>query len=126
MAIPSRQIGWGTEEKLLWQISKQLETLTKVVYNIPNNTTTTSTTSTTTTVAPSYSYTVNFAFTSGADACNSPITQMTVYSADATLVLNSYIYSNPDLTGGIADGYISIGGSWYQIFGNQIVDIGPC
>jgi len=34
MAIPSRQIGWGTEEKLLWQIAKQLETLTKVIYNI--------------------------------------------------------------------------------------------
>ena len=34
MAIPSRQIGWGTEENLLWQISKQLETLTKVIYNI--------------------------------------------------------------------------------------------
>ena len=48
MAIPSRQIGWGTEENLLWQISKQLENLTRVVYNIPNNTTTTSTTSTTT------------------------------------------------------------------------------
>ena len=44
MAIPSRQIGWGTEENLLWQISKQLEALTKVVYNIPNNTTTTTTT----------------------------------------------------------------------------------
>ena len=59
MAIPSRQIGWGTEENLLWQISKQLESLTKVVYNIPNNTTTTtsttsttSTTTSTTTAAP--------------------------------------------------------------------------
>jgi hypothetical protein len=50
MAIPSRQIGWGTEENLLWQISKQLEYLTRVIYNIPNNTTTT--TSTTTTAAP--------------------------------------------------------------------------
>jgi hypothetical protein len=50
MAIPSRQIGWGTEENLLWQISKQLESLTRVVYNIGGNTT--STTSTTTTVAP--------------------------------------------------------------------------
>jgi hypothetical protein len=50
MAIPSRQIGWGTEENLLWQISKQLEYLTRVVYNIGGNTT--STTSTTTTVAP--------------------------------------------------------------------------
>jgi hypothetical protein len=34
MAIPSRQIGWSTEENLLWQISKQLEYLTKVIYNI--------------------------------------------------------------------------------------------
>lgn len=34
MAIPSRQIGWGTEENLLWQISKQLEYLTKVVGNL--------------------------------------------------------------------------------------------
>lgn len=44
MAIPSRQIGWGTEEILLWEISKQLEYLTRVIYNIPNNTTTTTTT----------------------------------------------------------------------------------
>ena len=44
MAIPSRQIGWGTEENLLWQISKQLETLTKVTYNIGSRTTTTTTT----------------------------------------------------------------------------------
>jgi len=36
MAIPSRQIGWGTEENLLWQISKQLEYLTKVTYNAGN------------------------------------------------------------------------------------------
>lgn len=49
MSIPNRQIGWGTEENLLWQISKQLEYLTKVVYNIPNNTTSTSTSTTTTT-----------------------------------------------------------------------------
>jgi len=35
MAIPSRQIGWGTEENLLWQISKQMEALTGVTSNIP-------------------------------------------------------------------------------------------
>jgi len=34
MAIPSRQIGWGTEENLLWEISKQLESLTGVAYNV--------------------------------------------------------------------------------------------
>lgn len=52
MAIPSRQIGWGTEENLLWEISKQLEYLNGVAYraasiqvpsnnivvaNVPNN-----------------------------------------------------------------------------------------
>lgn len=46
MAIPSKQIGWGTEENLLWQISKQLENLIKVTYNIGT------TTSTTTTIPP--------------------------------------------------------------------------
>lgn len=41
MAIPSRQIGWGTEENLLWEISKQLEILTRVTYNLGTTTTTT-------------------------------------------------------------------------------------
>lgn len=45
MAIPSRQIGWGTTDNLLWQISKQLELLINVT--AAGNTTTT-----TTTVAP--------------------------------------------------------------------------
>jgi len=35
MGIPSKQIGWGAEENLLWQISKQLEYLTGVAGNIP-------------------------------------------------------------------------------------------
>jgi hypothetical protein len=33
MAIPSQQIGWSQRAKLLWNISKQLENLTKVMYN---------------------------------------------------------------------------------------------
>jgi hypothetical protein len=59
MAIPSRQIGWSTKSNLLWQISKQLEALSGIMYNRGNTTTTTTTTSTststtttTTTVAP--------------------------------------------------------------------------
>jgi len=58
MAIPSRQIGWSTKSNLLWQISKQLEYLTKVTANCCSTTTTTSTsstsstTTTTTTVIP--------------------------------------------------------------------------
>jgi hypothetical protein len=38
MAIPSKQIGWGTEENLLWQISKQLESLTGVASTITGGT----------------------------------------------------------------------------------------
>lgn len=30
MAIPSKQIGWGTESNLLWEISKQLEWINKI------------------------------------------------------------------------------------------------
>jgi hypothetical protein len=48
MAIPSRQIGWSTKSNLLWQISKQLEALSGIMYARGNPTTTT----TTTTVAP--------------------------------------------------------------------------
>jgi len=50
MAIPSRQIGWGTEDNLLWQISKQLERLTCVTAGGCGAITTT----TTTTILPSY------------------------------------------------------------------------
>ena len=31
MAIPSRQIGWGTTDNLLWEISKQIEGISCVV-----------------------------------------------------------------------------------------------
>jgi hypothetical protein len=33
MGIPNKQIGWSQESNLLWQISKQMETLTSVTYN---------------------------------------------------------------------------------------------
>jgi hypothetical protein len=54
MAIPSRQIGWGTKSNLLWQISKQLEYLNGVLGNkITTTTTTSSSTSTTTSTSTS-------------------------------------------------------------------------
>ena len=34
MAIPSQQIGWSQRAKLLWNIAKQLETLTQVASKI--------------------------------------------------------------------------------------------
>jgi hypothetical protein len=55
MAIPAKQIGWSQKSNLLWQISKQLEILTGVLYSSTSSTTTTtssSTTTTTTTVVP--------------------------------------------------------------------------
>lgn len=52
MAIPSRGIGWGTEDNLLWQISKQLERLTCVTAGGCGSITTTTTSSTT--AAPVY------------------------------------------------------------------------
>ena len=44
MAIANRQIGWSQESNLLWEISKQLDQLIKVIA--------TPTTTTTTTAAP--------------------------------------------------------------------------
>ena len=55
MAIPSRQIGWSTQSNLLWQISKRLELLIKVMG--ANNTPTT--TSTTTTQSLNWSFVPN-------------------------------------------------------------------
>ena len=43
MAIPSKQIGWGATENLLWNISKQLERLIQVT-GAGNPVTTTTTT----------------------------------------------------------------------------------
>lgn len=85
-----------------------------------------STTSTTTTAVPSYSYTGGFDFSSGDSACNNPITNITVYSADSSLVLGSFVYPEPDLTGGLADGYIAFDGNYYQVYGNEIIDIQSC
>jgi len=41
MAIPSRQVGWGTTDNLLWQISKQLEQLIGITASLTTTTTTT-------------------------------------------------------------------------------------
>jgi hypothetical protein len=69
MAIPSRQIGWGTEDNLLWQISKQLERLTCVTAGGCGAITTT----TTTTTLPVYRvYTALLTQSGGDDPRNVP------------------------------------------------------
>ena len=81
MAIPSRQIGWGTEENLLWQISKQLEYLTGVTYKSLSE------------LAPTYKvYTALLTQSGGdnpSDIMNSPLT------IGVTYTINNY---NPSYT----------------------------
>jgi hypothetical protein len=109
MAIPSRQIGWGTEENLLWQISKQLEYLTRVVYNINGNTTTTTTsstssttsttTSTTTTTFPGYyTYSLGSTSTETANCLTGPVSPSNYYSADSVLTIGTQLYTDTSLT----------------------------
>lgn len=121
MAIPSRQIGWGAEENILWEISKQLEALTGVVSKIGVISTTTTTTtiaftttSTSTTSGPiPYAYTVctgesidtNSACLSGfgfgsvtAYATTDIISAVTKFYSDASL-------TTPLVRSGYADSY---------------------
>lgn len=46
MGIPSQQIGWSTEAKLLYELIKQMDRLIKIMGSVY------STTTTTTTIAP--------------------------------------------------------------------------
>ena len=101
MAIPSRQIGWSTKSNLLWQISKQLEALSGIMYNRGNPTTTTttststSTTTTTTTLAPvTYYYNVTGY---GCGPCN-VVGTFTAQSVGTPLTIGLF-YNNPENTG---------------------------
>jgi hypothetical protein len=51
MGIPNRQIGWGQEEILLYEISKQLERLSCAICPSTTSTTTTAGPTTTTTTS---------------------------------------------------------------------------
>ena len=87
MAIPSRQIGWGTEDNLLWQISKQLEQLTNVTAKACTNCTTT----TTTTTAPTYRVFTALLTQSGGDGFSE------IFSGDLTIGVT---YTIGQTTGG--------------------------
>lgn len=122
MAIPSQQIGWSQRAKLLWQISKQLENLTKVMYNNGSTTTTTtanpSSTTTTTTAIPASTSTTTSTTTAAPTSipvyfhsgsvgllCTDPSTEssLTVLSSTPTLQVGSYVtYTNgiPLMAGG--------------------------
>jgi hypothetical protein len=73
MAIPSRGIGWGTEENLLWQISKQIEKLTCVTAGGCGSITTT-----TTTTLPVYKVYSAFLNQSGTSAPTAVVNENTI------------------------------------------------
>jgi hypothetical protein len=127
MAIPSRQIGWGTEENLLWQISKQLEYLTRVVYNIPNNTTSTSTstTTTTTTAVPTYSYFSNYSNVSQGSACYQAQDQFTIYTP-VSIDTGVLVYTDEALTTLATTGFYSFSGVVYDVLDGLITGSSNC
>ena len=88
MAIPSRQIGWSAKSNLLWQISKQLEYLTKVIGgNVPATTTTTTTaTPTTTTTTSSTTSTTTSTSTSTSTSTTSTTSTSTSTTTTTTTV----------------------------------------
>ena len=93
MAIPSRQIGWGTEENLLWQISKQIEKLTCVTAGGCGSITTT----TTTTTLPVYRVYSALLNQSGTSAPEALVTENTIGSM--TITRNSagvYYFISPE------------------------------
>jgi hypothetical protein len=103
MAIPSKQIGWGTQENLLWEISKQLEQLAGVMSKIGQTTTSTTTTvaptTTTTSTTTSGLFPINGIYYSsnGGAICSSPIDIFSpfpnAYCTTSTLQDGSYLYS---------------------------------
>lgn len=113
MAIPSRQIGWSTKSNLLWQISKQLEALTGIMYNrgtTPTTTTTTTTvaptttttststsTTTSTTTLPPVTYYYNVTGYSCGTPCNN-IGALTASSIGTPLTIGLF-YNNPENRG---------------------------
>ena len=124
MAIPSRQIGWGTQANLLWQISKQLERLICVAAcECPTTTTTTSTeapTTTTTTAPPVYFFDTDSSSTnSNYDACWSSQGNPGLYSLSNTLGVGVQIFQETELINPIPNGWYIYASDAYHVTGDN-------
>lgn len=108
MAIPAKQIGQSAEANLLWQISKQLEILIKVVSQ-GNTYTTTSTTTTSSAIIMQYAE-----FGVG-NACTNPIGSVEVtYDSGVSSYCNANVLfgdfsalQSYSQVVGVVDGYTS-------------------
>jgi hypothetical protein len=136
MAIPSKQIGWSTRANLLWQISKQLENLTRVMYNgggtstttstttvAPTTTTTSttvagSTTTTTTAVAGSYAYGASTSnYVDRPTACAATISiPLALYAATSDQSAVTRFYTDAGLT----NPYLGDNTSYYVYFRSSV------
>lgn len=81
MAIPSRQIGWGTTDNLLWQISKQIQYLTQVTGNVVGQTTT----------ASSNSLTFPITYTSMSTRCDGSNVGNSIYTNETVNDINELV-----------------------------------
>jgi hypothetical protein len=81
MAIPAKQIGWSQKSNLLWQISKQLEILTGVLYRSTSSTTTTTST---TTATPTTTTTTSSSSTTTTTSTSTSSTTTTTSSTSTT------------------------------------------
>ena len=112
MAIPSRGIGWGTEENLLWQISKQIERLTCVTAGGCGSITTT-----TTTTLPVYRVYTALLTQTGTDAPVATVLQNTLegtisfhYSGEGNyVVVNSIPWDQSKTTFQLEQGFSDFG-----------------
>ena len=98
MAIPARQIGWSQKSNLLWQISKQLEYLTGVLYKGTTTTTssTSSTTSTTTTASPTTT-TTSTSSTTTTTTTASPTTTTTTTTGIPSVTIGTQVWMDRNL-----------------------------
>lgn len=88
MAIPNQQIGWSQKDKLLWNISKQLEVLTQVTGNIGGAPLTTTTT---TTIA---FFNATIYYSEGIDACDAGVPISVIGSSQTFCDSNDFTSSD--------------------------------
>ena len=92
MAIPARQIGWSQKSNLLWQISKQLEYLTGVLYKGTTTTTTTTASPTTTTTTTS----------GGGPTTTTTTTTPIPFSGTVDIIASPYCLNSPSYSSNVS------------------------